>query len=367
MARFDVASSQSLSYTPAVASAKGARYVVCAACLLCLFLFGPVFANAQDLAGLEQGIKPYGSYHGGDIDSVSMVNGGLTLRIPLISFPQRGGRLHLGVSVIYNNPVYTLLDNRVNGRCPIECYTWEMGSASSSNPNTGAGLSVAFDLPGMTDVVTFPGGQGTCPLISNYKIVEQDGAVHLMSVTNNGNWLSLDTTGYAYYSSGVLQDSQGTQYTFNLSPYIEQGQNCGSYLPTTLAQVKDVNGNTITSSFDSHNYLVSYTDTMGRLILTSPQSTTDYSHCTGSQTTSSAVIWSFPGPNGGNAQFKVCYAQFPINYTPTCAGYVQCYGISGTNGQIQSIVLPNYTTWTFAFDTTGALSNITFPTGGGCK
>jgi RHS repeat-associated protein len=323
-----------------------------------IFLIAPIFTNAQDLAGFEQGIKPYGSYEGGDIDSISMVNGGLSLHIPLISFPQRGGRLHLGVSVIYNNPIYTLLDNRVSGRCPIRCYTWEMGSASSSNPNTGAGLAVAFDLPGMTDVVTFPGGQGSCPLINNYKIVEQDGAVHLMSATNNGNWLSLDTTGYTYYSSaGVLQDRQGTQYTFNLVPYIAQGQNCGEYLPSTLARMQDVNGNNITSSGN-------YTDTMGRVIPQSGQSTTDYSHCTGSLTTTSAVIWSFPGPNGGTAQFKVCYAQFPINYTPTCSGYVQCYGLVGTNPQIQSIVLPSLTTWTFAFDTTGALSSITFPTGG---
>ncbi len=327
--------------------------------LLFVLLLNLLAANAQDLAGLEQGIKPYGSYEGGDIDSISMVNGGLTLRIPLISFPQRGGRLHFGVSVIYNNPIYTLLDNRVNGRCPTECYTWEMGSASSSNPNTGAGLSVVFDLPGMTDVVTFPGGQGSCPLIMNYKVVEQDGAAHLMSTTNNGNWLSLDTTGYAYNGLGVLADRQGTQYTYNLVQYVAQGQNCGSYLPTTLNRVQDVNGNYITANSSG-----GYTDTMGRAIPASGLSTTDYSYCSGSLATSSAVVWNFPGPNGGTAQFKVCYAQFPINYTPTCAGYVQCYGVGGPRGQIQSIVLPNLTTWTFAFDETGALSNITFPTGG---
>jgi hypothetical protein len=45
--------------------------------------FGGPQAYAQDLAGLEQGIKPYGSYHGGDIDSISMVNGNLALNIPL--------------------------------------------------------------------------------------------------------------------------------------------------------------------------------------------------------------------------------------------------------------------------------------------
>jgi len=56
--------------------------------MLFLFLLKVPAANAQDLAGLEQGIKPYGSYHGGDIDSISMVNGSLTLNIPIISYPQ---------------------------------------------------------------------------------------------------------------------------------------------------------------------------------------------------------------------------------------------------------------------------------------
>jgi hypothetical protein len=53
--------------------------------LISLFLVTVPFSNAQDLAGLEQGIKPYGSYEGGDIDSISLVNGSLTLHVPLIS------------------------------------------------------------------------------------------------------------------------------------------------------------------------------------------------------------------------------------------------------------------------------------------
>jgi hypothetical protein len=60
-------------------------------CVVSLLLLGALTAHAQNLAGLEQGIKPYGSYEGGDIDSVSMVNGSLTLHMPLLSYPQRGG------------------------------------------------------------------------------------------------------------------------------------------------------------------------------------------------------------------------------------------------------------------------------------
>jgi hypothetical protein len=64
-----------------------------------LLALNPIPASAQDLAGLEQGIKPYGAYNGGDIDSISMVNGKLTLHISLISYPRRCGNLHAGFSV----------------------------------------------------------------------------------------------------------------------------------------------------------------------------------------------------------------------------------------------------------------------------
>lgn len=71
------------------------------------FLFcGASQVYAQDGAGTEQGLKPYGSFHGGDIDSISMVNLKPNIHIPLVSYPQRGN-LNLSFSIIYQNPVYT--------------------------------------------------------------------------------------------------------------------------------------------------------------------------------------------------------------------------------------------------------------------
>jgi len=55
-----------------------------------LFTLGSALAFAQTNVNEEQGLKPYDSWHGGDLDSVSLTNGGLSLHIPLASFPQRG-------------------------------------------------------------------------------------------------------------------------------------------------------------------------------------------------------------------------------------------------------------------------------------
>jgi hypothetical protein len=45
---------------------------------------------------IEEGMKPHGSFQGGDIDQVSLSSGKLELNIPLVSYPQRGGRLKAG-------------------------------------------------------------------------------------------------------------------------------------------------------------------------------------------------------------------------------------------------------------------------------
>src|SRR5437016_9289183 len=74
--------------------------------LLCVFLWNAVLANAQDVAGMEQGLKPYGSFDGGSIDSISMVNLKPNVHIPLLDYPQRGGKLNLGFYISYQNPIY---------------------------------------------------------------------------------------------------------------------------------------------------------------------------------------------------------------------------------------------------------------------
>jgi hypothetical protein len=66
-----------------------------------LFLSVLSFSQAID----EQGVKPYGSYHGGDIDIVNLNNSKLELHIPLLSYPQRG-RLQLNFELTYQSEMW---------------------------------------------------------------------------------------------------------------------------------------------------------------------------------------------------------------------------------------------------------------------
>jgi hypothetical protein len=73
-----------------------------------ILLASSVAGVAQTSPDLEQGMKPYGSYHGGAIDSVSLTNQNLTLHAPLFAYSQRGGELAFPVSLLYNNKVFSI-------------------------------------------------------------------------------------------------------------------------------------------------------------------------------------------------------------------------------------------------------------------
>ena len=70
--------------------------------ILSLLLFAAASVSAQSNPNEEQGLKPYDTWHGGDLDSISVINGGLSLHIPLASFPQRGN-LGLSFLVTFSN------------------------------------------------------------------------------------------------------------------------------------------------------------------------------------------------------------------------------------------------------------------------
>ena len=56
------------------------RLCILASTLTILCLSGS--ASAQDSPEFETGLKPFGTYHGGNIDSVSVTNGNLTWSAP---------------------------------------------------------------------------------------------------------------------------------------------------------------------------------------------------------------------------------------------------------------------------------------------
>jgi hypothetical protein len=151
---------------------KSAKLLLCAAVIMA----GSTFLLAQANVDEAQGIKPYDSLHGGDLDSVSLTSGGLALHVPLASFPQRGN-LDLSFGLYYSSKQWTVVANCTNnGNGGQNCtYKWQplpRGGALPMRifPNqnltmTGAYVTNNLDFGSkVRGVPAFPSIQLTCCL-----------------------------------------------------------------------------------------------------------------------------------------------------------------------------------------------------------
>src|SRR5258708_9191739 len=107
--------------------------------ILAIILAGSFPVLAQTNVNEEQGMKPYNSWHGGDLDSVSLTSGSLVLHVPLASFPQRGS-LDLSFTLAYSSKQW-YVRNKCTGIPPNQtCYWYWL-----PQPRSGAVIASSTD------------------------------------------------------------------------------------------------------------------------------------------------------------------------------------------------------------------------------
>ena len=290
---------------------------------------------------LEEGMKAFGDFSGGEFDQVSLSSGKLVLNLPLICYPQRGGKIKLCFSIRYQN----ITPRQTEKYYPnTDTYVEQLFRDAASANNQGGGLKFVDNLGGWVAV-----GPG----VNWSQVWSPDNNLHIMLyVSSTGNFESNDATGLSFNTpANTLTMPDGVRFTYSST--------------TGLSKVEDPNGNFVTPTTNSSGAITAWTDTLGRSIATplGATSTTDYSHCTGANPIGAASLWIVPGPNGGTETFKFCYAGYSYSFQSDIGG--QLATASGTLTMLQSIVLPNLTTWTFHYEPTyAALDQITLPTGG---
>ncbi|GEM_PF-6045664 len=300
----------------------------------------PVFPQAAN----EQGIKPYGSFHGGEIDSVNLSNHHLELRIPLFSYPQRGGRLKLGFVARFHNAVWNEHTDCA-ATTNICIHQWQF----DSQPNVQ--IANENGVPSI-DQQLISGGNTGSPVYL-YSVRMADESEHQLGNLAGTIYETVNATGIKWDSSTqTVTMADGSRYAaiFGGTPVLE-----------------DSNGNQIVFN----GGLI--TDTMGRTI-PSPSSTSDTTGCTGSLPISSVLLWVLPGANGGTNNFKFCYVQVKIythHWTQNNTSTNTYLEPNGLYSMLQSIVLPDQTSWTFDYsqpDSSGVnwgdLVKVTYPSGG---
>jgi RHS repeat-associated protein len=325
---------------------------------MALFLVFPTAsAFCQSNVNEEQGLKPFDSTSGGDLDSVSLTNGGLTLQIPIVSFPQRGS-LDLSFFLTYSTKqwyVKRTTNCGVNPNCTptIVHYNWALARG-----NTGAHVVSSVDWFLKTTATLDPS--------YNQSVIAPDGATHLMggndlSATPVYPAYSLDATGMVLVGpvggTPTLVIKNGTQFNY------VNGRGINLQAGLQPASVTDANGNQITISS------AGWTDTLGRLIpgsgsstvaVTPGVATSDLSSCPSG--TVSATLFSVPGPNNTSRNFKFCYANVTLQTSFGQSGVTE-YGPT-TGPLLTAVVRPDYTMWTLQYDSYGDVTRLVFPTGG---
>jgi RHS repeat-associated protein len=342
-----------------------------------LVVLGGQWLYGQDLdEPFQTGMRYYKSYHGGDIDSVDLRTGGLMLDIPLVSYPQRGGKLKLDIVLHYWNlgtmthQQQICIKDFITGQCDTEYY-----NAPVATPNSPL-CSQVLNCHGFAVLdpgfMWMTGGAGSSyqavyPGLSVFQeslaVTKSDGANFSLYPTGLlvGSPWRAPGTGVVTGGNGTLVDGAGTVYGWGAAPGTNAAWSEGE--PPTLTR-QDTNGNTISYSVAS-----GWTDTVGRQIPLS-QGSSDTSGCSGPLPTAGAGTMNFPGPNGGGYPVKFCYAmvtEWVVSCNPTPSWTPippDCSSAQTPVGELQSVVLPNQTAWTFQYDAYGNLAQVTLPTGG---
>ena len=124
--------------------------------LLMIFLFIAAFGLSMGFGqvdpNVEQGVHPFGSYDASKVDTINLQNGGLGVKIPLFSYPERG-KFGATVEVVMSSKAWAvhLTCDQFTGSCSG---IWELNPSLAQfaeqtiypNP-VGAGLVIDDGTP----------------------------------------------------------------------------------------------------------------------------------------------------------------------------------------------------------------------------
>jgi YD repeat-containing protein len=373
------------------------RYCFCRIALLTSFFLGLSSHVWAQLDYLPQvGIKEFATYQHSDIDSVDLTTGNVNLHIPLVGFPQKGGKLRLDFVIRYNEPQWYAAVG-VPTPIPSGGYTasgfWKVNTSGSPR---SIGVDVVRDQ-GVTGVSTMtprmaPGTGGFGDPVSYYSEVagirDRSGATHILQMQSgvqgaptSVSFMAPDGSGWLPVATYGVRDKDGLLYT-SFHP---------SGVPGTLPawNISDPHGNTITTAADGwHDSLDRHIpgswDGQGAGFPDAPNGyppseddpfpgipSNETWRCNNGAVATRTWVVPSSTDSGGSQTYYFCYSQYSANTH---------FNVNGRVGQITSVVLqeaqfsaillskillPNNTSYSFQYDPNFLdLTRIDLPTGG---
>ena len=297
--------------------------------LVAFLIFGAFILGAAAQEPSDY-LSPFGTYDSTNVTHTNLLTGAVTVHIPLASLSQKGD---FAYSVF--------ADGSANTTFYTQDRTNELGEDSTR---------YLIGTPSYIYVqATAPPGAGATTVFYNgypsftYITLVENGAEHkLFSAGTGTDWQAIDGSGFRLSSDYKrITDSKGIVTT----------------------PVKDSSGNYYSVSTDRHGnraglisngYSAFLTDSMNRRYGYADSSSTDTSGCSGARPTlyaSSVTISDASGAGTGNPllTFKQCMASVHIktdfNTYSNGSGGPRDAEVDATVDIVQSIVLPDQTTW----------------------
>jgi len=317
-----------------------------------LFLAATISFGQQSFMD-EPGIPSFTTSFPVEHGLINLANGNLHLEIPIATYPQRGSIKALHARLVYDSRFWTILTNN------NEIQYW-----APSLPNIGVNVGGMFRL--VTDgeggtwgndngVLTQCGTTNGQPLYkttySNYFYQDPGGTRHaawwkFKMIKNDpfcvGTHPSGDANVYAADNSGYLLIIKNYSVVSVLAPDGTQ----------VFPNIQDTNGNVYNTVQGQNGSTFNVVDTLGRtpVIATSSgnQWFLDYLCTQGCNTA-----------NGDRARVTV------TSTSPSWATHFNGLAqYSGPGSDLQSISLPDGTSYQFQYDSYGQITSMTLPTGG---
>jgi len=307
----------------------------------------PVRLPAQQVyEGSQQGLPPFGSFHGSDFDNVSLLNGNLHIQIPVLSVRQRGQTFTY--RIIFDSPVWETYWEPNPNRFPRGSWFVQSANVDSGwrlvTPNS---FWFSYETVSKTCI-----GYGAYVLKTNYRLSDPDGTGHQAAVQKSPAPPACDKTqltGPMLDGSGITADITNWPAKITLKD--------GTQVSPTY---RDANGNVWSASADMlQRNLV--TTTNGPLVqYTSPGGLTTY----GNQYTN----WTVKDASGNPQVYRLDYTA--VDYQTTACGSPYTPGTCYEEGplavvRLSKLTLPNgkfyQFTWAAGFVD---LTRIDLPTGG---
>src|SRR5579864_4102910 len=363
--------------------------------LALLLMGGSVSALAQTQPNLQNGFSPQGSYAGSSADTVNLMNGNLTLHIPIPVYVPQRGKLGINYYLVVNAKTWIAYP----GVPTVSQNQWQPTSACGSQTTGPCGqgpLFVSTASFGLTRIYEKVWTDGQLPDYSVTPpdtLVTWDGAGHSLS----GALETMDTSGYSVQVFGsdnnglpyhvIITSRDGTQYSGSFShdygtcvtdpgnglPGSTQTTTCSEHF--ILGSVTDANGNVLSPPLGVPD--IADPMAFGPTLATHQASSAELTGCITSFGTPWIGYLNYPGPNGQTNQIKLCFGTYPqlsTSFSP--AGIHQFQDVYSGHPfpqgyrqpvYLTNVVLPDNTQWSLSYDSYGEMTSLGTPTGAGIQ